>query len=84
MCKHSDHEKVGVAILSFWEAHQPLGMPTWGLLVSHLVSLAPSSAAVERVFSIFRNKFDKHMYASKEDYIETSLMLHYNKRELPP
>ena len=84
VCKHVQHEKVGLDILSFWERFQPLGLPTWGALVMHIISLAPSSAAVERVFSLFRNKFDKQMFNSKEDYIETSLMLHFNQRSIPP
>ena len=84
VCKHVSHEKLGLAILTFWETFQGLGLPVWGSLVTHLISLAPSSAAVERVFSLFRNKFDKQMYNSKEDYIETSLMLHYNGRTIGP
>ena len=65
VCKHVSHEKLGLAILTFWETFQGLGLPVWGSLVTHLISLAPSSAAVERVFSLFRNKFDKQMYNSK-------------------
>ena len=38
----------------------------------------PSCAAVERVFSILNN-FSNSQYSDLEDYIETTLMLHYNQ-----
>ena len=49
------------------------------LLVVNLV-VNPSSAAVERVFSLLNNSFKKQQELSMEDYIESSLMLQYNKR----
>ena len=82
-CQHKEHPKTGLAILAWWKVYAKVGLPTWGTLVVDLVSMAPSSAAVERLFSLFRNKFDKQMFGSKEDYIETSLMLHYNERQIP-
>ena len=82
-CQHKDHAKTGLAIMAWWKVYEKLGLPTWGALVNDLVTMAPSSAAVERLFSLFRNKFDKQMFNSKQDYIESSLMLHYNEREIP-
>ena len=46
------------------------------------LTLAPSSAAVERVFSLLRENFDKHSHAALIDYLCVSLMLRYNGREL--
>ena len=40
----------------------------------------PSSAAVERVLSLLQNSFQKQQESAMEDYIESSLMLQYNKR----
>ena len=39
----------------------------------------PSSAAAERVFSLLQNSFSQRQSSSLEDYIETSLMLQYNR-----
>ena len=39
----------------------------------------PSSAAAERVFSLLRNSFGERQQSSLQDYIETSIMLQYNK-----
>ena len=49
-----------------------LSRKTW-LLVQ------PSSAAAERVFSLLQNSFSQRQSSSLEDYIETSLMLQYNR-----
>ena len=40
----------------------------------------PSSAAAERVFSHLSNSFTEQQMSSLEDYIETSIMLQYNKQ----
>jgi len=40
----------------------------------------PSSASSERVFSLFNNSFGPQQNSALQDYIETSLMLQYNKR----
>jgi hypothetical protein len=42
--------------------------------------LSPSSAAVERVFSIMRRTFHEQQDAALADMIRTSLMLQYNNR----
>ena len=48
--------------------------------VNKLVLLVqPSSAAAERVFSLLQNSFSQRQSSSLEDYIETSLMLQYNR-----
>ena len=42
--------------------------------------MAPSSAAVERVFSLANNMFGDAQLSSLADYVQTSIMLRYNKR----
>ena len=39
----------------------------------------PSSAAAERVFSLLNNSFKENQARALEDYIETLIMLQYNK-----
>ena len=55
-----------------------------GSLVTQIICGSIIVRAVQHVFSLFRNKFDKQINYSKEDYIETSLMLHFNQRTIPP
>ena len=41
--------------------------------------MQPSSAATERAFSILNSSFKDQQDHSLQDYVETSLMLQYNK-----
>ena len=41
--------------------------------------IQPSSAAAERVFSLLNNSFKENQARALEDYIETSIMLQYNR-----
>lgn len=47
----------GASVWAWWKVHSELG--PWRLVTSILVLLQPSSAASERVFSIFTKIFDK-------------------------
>ena len=50
-------------------------------MVTHAAILAiqqPSSAAVERVFSMLNNTFKDQQHNSLQDYLEASIMLRYN------
>ena len=44
-----------------------------------VLSVQPSSAAVERVIFLLQNSLSQRQFSSLEDYIETSLMLQYNR-----
>ena len=55
-------------------------LPFWAQLLRIVLLLAPSSAAVERVFSIMRRTFGKDQDKALGDMIRTSLMLQYNYR----
>ena len=74
------------AVSAWWAAHAA-DLPAWAELARLVFLASPSSAAVERVFSILRNTFDAGQKHALEDYVETSLMLQYNNRPgsgLPP
>ena len=80
--KKQNSEIVGLPILNFFKMHS-VSFPTWALLAEEIFILSLSSAAVERVFSLLRDKFDSQSIQSLIDYITASLMLRANKREPP-
>ena len=41
--------------------------------------IQPSSAAAERVFSLLNSSFKENQARALEDYIETSIILQYNR-----
>jgi len=74
------------AVSAWWAAHAA-DLPAWAELARLVFLASPTSAAVERVFSILRKTFDARQKMALEDYVETSLMLQYNNRPgsgLPP
>ena len=46
-----------------------------------MILVQPSSAAAEKVFSLLKASFNERQDGALQDYIETSLMLQYNKRD---
>ena len=63
----------------FW-AHYHKVIPTLAIFARYCMTLTPSSAAAERVFSHLKSSFTiGQMRQSLEDYTEGSLMLQYNK-----
>jgi hypothetical protein len=64
---------------SFWKMHRGkmLGLRK---LVQYCFTIAASSAAAERVFSILQRCFGKQQTLSLEDYVQLSIQLQYNKR----
>ena len=50
-------------------------MPHWSAACKCALVVNPSSAAVERVFSLLNNSFNEQQEPAMEDYIESSLML---------
>ena len=68
-----------VTTVDWWRRHQA-DLPHWSS-AAQLVSLVqPSSAAAERIFSLLQNSFNHRQDHSLQDYLESSLMLQYNKR----
>ena len=68
------------AALAAWWAAEAASLPAWSALAADVFLVVPSSCAVERVFSVMRDAFDKQQRSAREDYMETSVMLQYNRR----
>ena len=66
-------------IIKFWRLNK-VRLPYLALLVRYAYCITPSSASVERVFSLLKNSFGAQQNLSLEDYIEASLMFQYNNR----
>ena len=66
-------------VLLFWRSNAPK-FPAWGRLTRVFLSMAPSSAAVERVFSLCNHMFGDAQLSALADFVQGSLMLRANKR----
>ena len=67
-------------IMPFWRRHRD-DLPQWCALARVCATIQPSSAAVERAFSILDNSFGDKQAHALEDYKAASCMLQYNGRE---
>jgi hypothetical protein len=75
----SDVDEFTTKVLTFWRVNGG-EMPTFSLVARVIFSMAPSSAACERVFSLRASLFGPEQRKALSDYISGSLMLNYNKR----
>ena len=66
-------------ILTFWSLNKNQ-LPSMVLFVAYGYCFAPSSASVERVFSMLKSSFGSLQNLALEDYIATSVMFQYNNR----
>ena len=68
-------------VLLFWRSNAPK-FPAWGRLTRVFLSMAPSSAAVERIFSLCNHMFGDAQLRTVADHVcaQGSLMLRANKR----
>ena len=64
--------------LRWWKSNSTT-LPHWSALARQVLLVQPSSAAAERVFSLLANSFGDQQTSALQDYIETSIMLQYNK-----
>ena len=78
LAKVSDNDS-SVDILQWWGQNES-SLPCWAAAARKVLLVQPSSAASERVFSLLKASFNPQQQSSLQDYIETSLMLQYNKR----
>lgn len=72
-------------VLTFWRAigsQKECKLPTWRDEARRAFCVTPNSAAAERVLSVLERTFDSSQESSLSDYIETAVMLEYNKRVL--
>ena len=65
--------------LEWWKTNAS-ALPCWSLAAQKIVLVQPSSAAAERFFSLLKSSFGDQQDKSLKDYVESSLMLQYNKR----
>ena len=68
-----------IDVLQWWKNHREQ-LPQWSAVAKSILLVQPSSAASEHIFSLLSNSFSSQQACALEDYIETSLMLQYNKR----
>ena len=54
-------------------------LPVWLSATQLVLLVQPSSAAAERVFSLLHSSFTDQQDLSLQDYVETFIMLQYNK-----
>ena len=57
----------------------PIYPTAWSSAAMQALLVQPSSAAAERAFSLLANSFGDRQQNALEDYVEASVMLHYNK-----
>ena len=67
------------AILGWWRDNSST-FPAWALAARVVFAIAPNSASCERVFALLKNLFGEEQMTALADYLQTSLMLNYNKR----
>ena len=63
-----------------WWKNNSNELPNWSAAAAKVALVQPSSAAVERVFSLLRCSFGVQQDLTLQDYIECSLMLQYNSK----
>lgn len=66
--------------LSWWRRQQNL--PNWKLAVQKILHITPSSASVERVFSLLKASTTSQQENLLEDQLQLALMLQYNRGRL--
>ena len=66
--------------IAWWKRHAT-ELPKWAEAFRSVLLIQPSSAAVERVFSILQNIITQQQ-SSLEDYVELSVMLQYNSHSI--
>ena len=66
--------------IAWWKNHESHELPNWSSACRIALLIQPSSAVVERMFSLLPNSFGDAQSRSMEDYVESSIMLHYNSK----
>lgn len=67
--------------LSCWKGPSQ-DLPCWSSAARDVALVQPSSATSERVLSLLKASFSPQQDCSLQDYIESSLMLQFNKRRI--
>ena len=64
--------------LLWWQNHSTY-LPYWSSALKDVLLVQPSSAAAERVFSLLKASFGPQQDSSLQDYVQSALMLQYNR-----
>ena len=73
----------GVDPLKWWRAKEDgASMLNWVKALKLILLVQPSSASAERVFSILTDSFNFKQESALEDYIQLSVMMQYNNRDI--
>jgi hypothetical protein len=56
-----------------------LKIPTWYRVACEFAIIRPSSATVERIFSLYESAFSNLQQNALQDYRETAIMLQFNE-----
>ena len=67
-----------ISPVDWWKLNSG-SLPKWSSAARKILLVQPSSAAAERVFSLLKASFSEQQQHSLNDYVETSVMLQYNK-----
>ena len=62
-----------------WQKQGVATVPTWAATARKILAMQPSSTATERVCSLLKSGFSDQQDNSLQDYIESSIMLQFNK-----
>ena len=62
-----------------WWRLNSSSLPKWSAAARKILLIQPSSAAAEWVFSLLKASFSEQQQHALNDYVETSIMLQYNK-----
>lgn len=71
----------GERAYDFWKCHR-LDMPGLALFARYAFTFDPSSAPVERDFSILTNSLNERQREILEDYCFATVALQYNKKSI--
>lgn len=64
----------------WWRQHR-LELPAWYSSLAKVAVFQPSSACVERVFSVVNNLYDEQQGSALQDHLEASVMSSYNNSQ---
>ena len=65
--------------VDWWQYHANV-LPNWAAAAKKVLFVQPSYAAAERAFSLLKAAFNDQQLLALQDYLETSVMLRYNRR----
>ena len=80
ICKVGFFGNEMASLLRHWST-EGIKVKSWAEGAQRALAFTPSSASVERVFSVFKNSFLHLQMYSLRDYVTLSVMLQYNNRK---